>query len=86
MLLLTACGKSVAEQIQEQLDLGYKYLEELDYEQAIVAFTKAIELNENYTEGYLGLANVYVQCREYEKAIEILQQGYKMTQNKKITE
>lgn len=40
MLLLVGCGKSVAEQVKEQLDLGYKYLEEMNYDQAIVVFTK----------------------------------------------
>ena len=44
--MLCACSKPIEVQIQEQLDLGQKYLTEMNYEQAVIAFTKAIELDE----------------------------------------
>ena len=43
--LLSACSKSTEQQIAEQLELGPKYLAELNYEEAIVAFQKIIELD-----------------------------------------
>ena len=39
MLLLTGCGKSTEEKWQEQYDLGMRYLNESNYEEAILAFT-----------------------------------------------
>ena len=58
-LLLAACGMSTEEQWQEQYDLGEQYLLEGDYEQAIVAFTAAIEIDPNVADAYLGRADAY---------------------------
>ena len=41
---LAACGKSAAERWQEQYDLGIKYLEEQNYEEAIVALRVPLRL------------------------------------------
>ncbi|MCD8196574.1 MAG: hypothetical protein LUE24_05340 [Lachnospiraceae bacterium] len=59
LLTLTACGKSTADQWQEQYDLGQKYLLEEDYEAAIVAFTAAIEIDPNEA-AYVGRGDAYV--------------------------
>ena len=54
LLWLTACGKSTEKLIAEQLELGNKYLTDGDYEQAIVAFNKVIELDPKMVEAYTG--------------------------------
>ena len=41
-LLLAACGAGSEEKWQEQYDLGERYFNEGDYEQAIVSFTAAM--------------------------------------------
>ena len=51
-VLLSGCGKSVKKQIAEQLELGNKYLTEANYEQAIVAFNKVIELDPKQVIAY----------------------------------
>ncbi len=68
--LLCACSKPVPieVQIQEQLDLGNKYLTEMNYEQAVIAFTKAIELDEKNIAAYEGLGSVYMAQENYEDA------------------
>ncbi len=38
-------GDSSAEKLQKQLDLGQKYLEEMNYEEVVVAFEAAIEID-----------------------------------------
>ena len=48
------------ERWQEQYDLGLQYLLDLDYEQAIVAFTAAIEIDENNAQAYIGRAEAYL--------------------------
>ena len=53
MLLLTACGQS-GEAWQEQYDLGVRYLSEGNYEEAVVAFTAAIEIDPKRPEAYIG--------------------------------
>ena len=59
LLFTTACAKSLEEQIQEQLDLGNRFLTEGQYEEAVVAFQKAIELDEKNVEAYRGLAHTH---------------------------
>lgn len=81
ILLMVGCGKSVAEQVQEQLDLGYKYLEELDYEQAIVVFTKVIEIDEKQVSAYVGRGNAYVFSGETEEHLAQAQADYEKTIN-----
>lgn len=67
MLLFTAC-KSKAERVQEQLDLGQKYLTESNYTEAILAFTKAIEIDPENIPAYMGRAQAYRGTEQYEEA------------------
>ena len=60
LFLLAGCQKSAAEQLKEQLELGQNYLLEMNYEEAVVAFSKAIELDPKSIDGYLGIG----QARE----------------------
>ena len=76
-VLLTGCGKSVEKQIAEQLELGNKYLAEANYEQAIVAFNKVIELDEKNTAGYVGLMEAYLQNENTDEAVQCGESGMK---------
>lgn len=58
-LALTACGKNTVDRWQEQYELGMQYLEEGNYQEAIVAFTSAIEIDPNRTDAYIGRGDVY---------------------------
>ena len=62
-------------QIAEQLELGNKYLTESDYEQAIVAFNKVIELDPKQVIAYEKLADSYIGLDKKEEAVDILCQG-----------
>ena len=44
---LCACGKKSGGSWQEQYDLGVRYLSEGNYEEAVIAFTAAIEIDPN---------------------------------------
>lgn len=67
VMLFTAC-KSKAERVQEQLDLGQKYLTEFNYSEAILAFTKAIEIDSESIPAYMGRAEAYRGAEQYEDA------------------
>ena len=58
LMLLSGC-KSKATRVQEQLDLGSKYMAELDYESAIVALNKVIKIDPKNVDAYKMLAEVY---------------------------
>lgn len=84
VLVLSACSQSTQEQWQEQYDLGVRYLSEGNYEEAIIAFTAAIEIDAQRSEGYHGLADVYVALGDIDAAITTLNQGYEETGDSSI--
>jgi tetratricopeptide (TPR) repeat protein len=61
----------------ELLNLGEKYLLEMEYEQAIVQFTKLIEIEPKNPRGYTGSAEAYVALGDTDKAVEVLERGLK---------
>lgn len=65
------------------IEAAEKYLTELDYEQAIVEYTLALEIEPNQEEvrnvleqTYLDYAQSLADAGEYEKAVEVLEEGY----------
>lgn len=64
---------------QAQYDLGVRYLSEGNYEEAILAFTAAIEIDPKQPDTYKQLAEAYYALGEDEKARDILRQGYEAT-------
>ena len=58
-LSLAACGDSSAKW-QERYDLGQKYLTEGNYEEAILAFTAAIEIDPKRALAYVGRGRAYI--------------------------
>ncbi|NLO40692.1 MAG: tetratricopeptide repeat protein, partial [Ruminiclostridium sp.] len=85
MTMLTACSKPIDRlSATELLDLGEKYLLEMNYEQAVVQFLKVIEIEPKNPRGYTGAAEAYVGLGQIDKAIEILEQGFKLTGDSSI--
>ncbi len=74
-IFLAACGKNVAQQIEEQLQLGQKYLMEMRYDEAIVAFETVISLEPKEFRGYEGLMTAYVETERKEDAEQVLSDG-----------
>lgn len=83
MLLLGGCGRvevpeqpteTVPEPVtwQAQYDLGVRYLSEGKYQEAILAFTAAIEIDPMESASYIGLAEAYVNIGEAEMAKAVL--------------
>ena len=70
--------------VNEQLEEAQHFLDDLDYEQAIVAYEAVIEIDPMSVDAYMGLASVYEAQGEYEKALEVLQLGYEKTQSDNI--
>lgn len=86
-LCLTACGKSVdnlsepkhgpqAPTWQEQYDLGIRYLSECNYQEAIIAFTAAIEIDPKQAPAYVGRGDAYISLEETEENLAAAQSDY----------
>ncbi|MCD7785518.1 MAG: DUF4431 domain-containing protein [Oscillospiraceae bacterium] len=71
----TSCGMVDRAFVSSYLNLGEKYLTDLDYEKAIVCFNKAIEVEPKNESAYLGAAETYVAMGDVDSAIAILEQG-----------
>ena len=73
LVLLPTSAK--AKKVEEQLNLGAKYLSELDYEQAIAAYEAVIKIDPKCEEAYLALADIYIATGAFDKAEEILKRA-----------
>ena len=74
-VFISACGRNAAARWQEQYDLGQQYLLEENYEQAIVAFTEAIEIEPMEIQAYTGLIQAYWKSGDPDNADSIIQSG-----------
>lgn len=72
------------ERLEEQLEEAEECYEKMDYEDAIEAYEDAIKIDPESKDAYIGLAEVYVVMKEYEDAIEILEEGYDETESSAI--
>ena len=66
-MLLTSCAGS-ATNFDKQMELGRKYFTELNYAEAIAAFTEAIRLDPNDIEAYFERAQAYAALKKYNEA------------------
>ena len=68
VMLLTACS-SKATNAADKIELGQKYLTELNYTEAVASFTEAIKLDPDNIQAYMGRAEAYMALGEYDKAL-----------------
>ena len=66
-VLLTSCAVG-ATTYEKQMELGRKYLTEMNYAEAIAAFTEAIKLNPDDIEAYMARAEAYAALKKYDEA------------------
>ncbi len=88
VLIAVLIGVSVynapSNRMSRHLDLGARYLEEQNYEQAIVEFDQVIAIDPMSVDAYLGKAQAYEGMGDTEKAIETLVTGYEKTGDEQI--
>jgi|GEM_PF-3481679 len=85
LALVASCAKPVAPlTASELLNLGEKFLLELNYEQAVVQFLAVIEVEPMNARAYIGAAEAYIGLGDTQAAIAILQQGLAATDDAEI--
>ena len=67
LLLFTACSSKAAKAV-EKVELGQKYLTELNYTEAVASFTEAIGLDPENIPAYMGRAEASVGLKQYDDA------------------
>lgn len=68
----------------EQLELGKKYVKEEQYDEALLCFEAAMNIEPRKEEPYLCMAEVYEIQADYDKMAEILKLGFERTKAKQI--
>ncbi len=66
------------------LQLAERYLNEQNYEQAIIEFQKVLEIEPMNVDAYLGIAEAYLAMGDESKALEWLNKGYEETGDERI--
>ena len=61
--------------LKKQLFLGHKYLSELRYEDAVLAYKSVLDIDEKCEEGYVGLARAYLGLEQFDNAEAIIEKG-----------
>lgn len=61
--------------VKEQLNLGNKYLQEGKYEEAILAFTKVIEIEPKHIEARVSLGKAYIALDKPDDAEKVLKEA-----------
>ena len=81
LLALCACGapgaagesgEGAVPSWQEQYELGCRYLFDEDYEQAVLAFTAAIEIDTKRPQAYGGAGEAYMGLGQSDQAVQVL--------------
>ena len=67
LAVLAACG-SKAVTAADKIELGRKYLSELNYTEAVASFTEAIKLDPDNIQADMGRAEAYVALKQYDDA------------------
>ncbi len=68
----TSCAATDQALVSMYLNMGEKYLLDLNYEEAIVYFNKVIEVEPRNSRAYMGAAEAYVGLGDTESAINLL--------------
>lgn len=80
--LIFVFNKTGTKSYDSKLEEAQSYVVKMDYKKAEAAYLAAIKVSPKKAKTYLSLANVYMSGGKEEKAISILEQGYKNVDSK----
>lgn len=78
--------RTIFSPIRKQMELGQKYLNDEEWEQAIASFDGVIDIDPKNTDAYINKAIACVELNDIERAITVLSEGYMATSNNEIKE
>lgn len=63
-----------------------KFMDQMKYEQAVIAFQSAIRIDPKRADAYLGLAEAYQELGQQDTAVQVLALGVEATQSRDVSE
>ncbi len=73
--LLTGCAAIDDFRVNRQMDLGDKYLLEFEYDKAMLAYSKALQIEPKQVAAYKGLSDVFTAQKDIDGSINALKKG-----------
>ena len=67
-----------------QIERGQKYLDDGDFDNAVLCYQRAIKANPGQAEGYIGLSQAYMGLEKSSLAQSVLEKGLGQTQSARI--
>ncbi len=77
-------SRSASSGVAGSLQLAERYLNEQNYEQAVIEFQKVLEIEPMNVDAYLGIADAYIGMGDTDKALEWLNKGFELTGDSRI--
>lgn len=77
-------NSSPHQKLSKQLSLGNKFLSELNYEDAILAFEEAIKIDPMSEDAYIGITRAYAGLGKYPSAEKVLLKGIYLTNDETL--
>ncbi|MDO5417935.1 MAG: hypothetical protein Q4F29_12085 [Lachnospiraceae bacterium] len=74
-ILLTGCARMEDYRVNRQLDMGKQYLVEFEYDKAMLAYSKALQIEPKSMAAYHGLSDVFTAQNEVDSSINVLKKG-----------
>lgn len=75
IIALSACGSETESGWRERYDLGLKYVNEAKYEEAILAFNKALEIDPKQTPVYISLIEAYAAAGDAQAIVQVVEKA-----------
>ncbi len=84
IIAAVAVGTSGGTDITKTLTLAERYLDEEDYEQAIIEFEHILEIDPMNVDAYIGKAKALIALGDEDEAAQLLQEAYELTGSEEI--
>lgn len=89
-IVVTAAGDN-KDIYNSHMELAQRYLDEMQYEQAIIELVSALEIEPNnqrtleaLKDAYLAYAQSYIEIEQYDDAVRVLQDGLALLSSEKM--
>lgn len=72
--------------LSKKLEAGNRYLENMEYKEALDTFQRVIDITSKSVDAYMGLAESYIGLDDLEEAQDILRKGFALTSDEQLRE
>ncbi len=84
LAIFNSCTKAEKLDFHEQYSIGVGFLNEGEYEKAILSFEMAIEIDPRMVQPYIDIANIYIEQNQYDMAESIIVSGLNVLEENSV--